>query len=105
MAERRYQPAVLDVDLMTDTELERREIFTPDDEYYTPPAAATATTTQSSSHSQNEYEPRTLKTFNQTRKNVLPIFPLRSALKQMIPDYTDMNEEIDLLLCNVPSKR
>ena len=127
MAERRHtphrhqqqqlRPAVLDVDLISDFELEQNEMFTPDDEYFTPPTtttAAAAATSQASAHSQSEYKPRTVKAFDKARAAILPTFPPRSTLRPMNRSTTITTttfratnvseEEPDFLLCNVPSK-
>ena len=109
------RPTALDVNLMTDSELERFDIFTPDEEYFTPPTAAPVS--QSTVYSQTEYRPRTLRPQDRARQSILPPFPPRSTLISMvrsetttttttasIPGHARTNEEIDLLLCNVPSK-
>ena len=106
------RPTAFDVNLMSDSELERFDIFTPDEEYFTPPTAAPVS--QSTVYSQTEYRPRTLRSSDRARQSVLPAFLPRSTLISVvrsetttttttIPGHTRMNEEIDLLLCNVPS--
>ena len=100
------------VDPTGPTEVERCDIFSPDDEYFTPPVAVdvvpttqlvqTMATSSSSAVSEEEeeeeqeqgeqqesifhkyeYQSHTIKSHNKARKTILPLFPPRSALISM----------------------
>lgn len=120
---------------LTDEELTFYTASTQDDEYYTPPNTTTtiqsATGSVSTRRTQQaqpefsttEYRSYTLKPLNNSRGTILPVFPPRSTLIAMGPQQRraiqtvsstlendnniNINEqqEVDFLLCNVPSKR
>lgn len=111
-----HRPTILNINEIKDSDLENYDYFTPDDEYFTPP-------TTFPGFSQKEYQSCTLNAFNKPRKTILPIFPPRSTLQSMVSSSsssisttatmtassishpTSTNEQIDFLLCNVPSKK
>jgi hypothetical protein len=95
------------------TEVERSDIFSPDDEYFTPPVVVDAAPTtqlvqtmapssssavleeeeqeeveqeeqQESIFNKYEYQSHTIKSHNKARKTILPLFPPRSALISMV---------------------
>ena len=81
-----------------DDSIEDHPLFTPDLAYYTAP-------THQSLDNTGTYYPRTITPYNRERQTILPVFPSQStASSSSLIDNREEEQQVDLLLCNVPSK-